>query len=64
MESVMLAVKFILFYGLEAIVLALVGVVLLAGAYQFLKDQARIVLKGPFPDAKTIAPKHFGDKIS
>ena len=52
MDSIMLAIKFVLFYGMEIIVLAVVGVVLVAGLYQFIRNQIRVVRKGPFPSTE------------
>ena len=49
MESIMLAIKFLLFYGLEVIVLTVIGAVLIAGLYQFVRRQIRIIQKGPYP---------------
>jgi len=35
------AVKFIMFYGMEIVVVALVGVTLFAGLYQLVRDKVR-----------------------
>ena len=39
--STMEAVKFIMFYGVEIIVVALVGITLFAGLYQLIRDKVR-----------------------
>jgi hypothetical protein len=41
MESIMLTVKFVLFYGMQAVVIAVVGVTLIAGLYQLVRDKVR-----------------------
>jgi hypothetical protein len=41
MESIMLAVKFVAFYGMEIVVIAVVGVTLAAGLYQLIRDKVR-----------------------
>jgi Na+-translocating ferredoxin:NAD+ oxidoreductase RnfG subunit len=41
MESIMLAVKFVAFYGIQVVVVALVGVTLIAGLYQLVRDKVR-----------------------
>ncbi len=41
MTTMMEAIKFLAFYSLEVIVVALVGVTLLAGLYQLVRDKAR-----------------------
>jgi hypothetical protein len=41
MENIMLAVKFVLFYGMQAVVIAVVGVTLIAGLYQLIRDKVR-----------------------
>jgi hypothetical protein len=48
MESVVLAIKFVLFYGLEAIVLALVGAVLAANLYHRTGRKPRAVRKDSY----------------
>jgi hypothetical protein len=57
MESIMLAVKYVLFYGMELIVLAVVGIVLFAALYQFIRSQVRILRQGPF--RKTEGPHPY-----
>lgn len=37
--DIMEAIKFVALYGLESIVIALVGVTLIAGTYQLIRDQ-------------------------
>lgn len=37
--DIMEAIKFVALYGLESIVIALVGVTLIAGVYQLIRDQ-------------------------
>ena len=39
--ALMETIKFMLFYGLEVIVVALVGVTLFAGLYQFIREKRR-----------------------
>jgi Na+-translocating ferredoxin:NAD+ oxidoreductase RnfG subunit len=41
MESIMLAVKFVAFYGLQFVVIAVVGATLVAGLYQLVRDKVR-----------------------
>jgi uncharacterized membrane protein YozB (DUF420 family) len=41
MESIMLAVKFIVFYAMQVVVIAVVGVTLIAGLYQLIRDKVR-----------------------
>jgi hypothetical protein len=48
MESILLAIKYVVFYGLEAFVVAAVGATVIAVLYQFIRNQVRIVRKGPF----------------
>jgi hypothetical protein len=48
MESIMLAIKYLLFYGMAVIVLVLIGAVLIAALYPFVRDQVRILRRGPF----------------
>ncbi len=48
MESILLAIKYLVFYGMEAIVLALIGATLIAALYPFVRDQVRILRRGPF----------------
>jgi hypothetical protein len=50
MESIMLAVKFVLFYGMQAVVIAVVGVTLIAGLYQLVRDKVRAA-RVPTPQA-------------
>jgi hypothetical protein len=57
MESIMLAVKYVLFYGMELVVLAVVGIVLFAALYQFIRGQVRILRQGPFP--RTEGPRPY-----
>lgn len=59
MEGITLAIKYVLFYGLETIVVALVvvvaatvGVVL----YQFVRGRIRAIRKGPFLQHKSPFP--------
>jgi hypothetical protein len=44
MESIMLAIKFVVLYGLEVFVVAVVGATVIAGLYQLIRDQVRGVL--------------------
>jgi hypothetical protein len=46
MESIMLAIKYVIFFGMQAVVLGVVGITVLAGLYQLVRDkvQARRVL--------------------
>jgi len=41
MESIMLAVKYAIFYGMQAVVLAVVGITLVAGLYQLVRDKVQ-----------------------
>jgi Na+-translocating ferredoxin:NAD+ oxidoreductase RnfG subunit len=41
MENMMLFVKFLLFFGLEFTVVAIIGAVLVAGLYQIVRDKVR-----------------------
>ena len=41
MESIMLGVKFLLFFALEFTVLIVIGAVLIAGVYQIVRDKVR-----------------------
>jgi hypothetical protein len=49
MESIVLAIKFVLFYGLETIVLALVGAALAAELYHRAGRKPRAVRKDSYP---------------
>ena len=39
--AVMETIKFVMFYGLEIVVVALVGITLFAGLYQLIRDKVR-----------------------
>jgi hypothetical protein len=39
--STMEAIKFVMFYGMEIVVVALVGITLFAGLYQLFRDKVR-----------------------
>ncbi len=39
--AIMETIKFLMFYGMEAVVVALVGVTLFAGLYQLIRDKVR-----------------------
>jgi Na+-translocating ferredoxin:NAD+ oxidoreductase RnfG subunit len=39
MENIMLTVKFAMFYGMQLVVVAIVGVTLIAGVYQLVRDK-------------------------
>ncbi len=39
MDSIMEAIKFLLFYSMEVVVVAVVGVTVLAGLYQLVRDR-------------------------
>jgi len=41
MESVMLAIKFVMFVALEVTVLAVIGAVVVAAVYQIVRDKVR-----------------------
>jgi hypothetical protein len=44
MESVVLAIKFVMMYGLVILVVAVVGATVIAGLYQLVRDQVRGIL--------------------
>jgi hypothetical protein len=44
MEGTMLTVKFVVLYGFEVFVVAVVGATVLAGLYQLVRNQARAFL--------------------
>jgi hypothetical protein len=44
MESTMLTIKFVALYGLEVFVVAIVGATVIAGLYQLIRSQARVLL--------------------
>ncbi len=59
MEGITLAIKYVLFYGLEAIVVAVVVVVAVTAGvvlYQFLRGRIRAIRKGPFPQHRSPFP--------
>jgi hypothetical protein len=41
MDNIMLIVKFLLFFALEFSVLVVIGVILIAGLYQIVRDKVR-----------------------
>ena len=41
MENIFLGIKFVIFYGMQAVVVAVVGVTLLTGLYQLVRDKVR-----------------------
>lgn len=44
MEGIMLTVKFVVLYGFEVFVVAVVGATVIAGLYQLVRNQARALL--------------------
>ena len=44
MEAVMLSIKYVVFLALEVFVVGVVGVTLIAGLYQLVRDQVRSAL--------------------
>jgi len=44
------AIKFVMFYGLEIVVVGLVGVTVLAGLYQVARDKIRSRVTTPAPE--------------
>jgi hypothetical protein len=44
MEDTMLTIKFVVLYGLEVFVVAVVGATVIAGLYQLIRDRVRGVL--------------------
>lgn len=42
-ETITLGIKFMMFYALEFVVVALVGALLIAGVYQLVRDKIRSV---------------------
>jgi hypothetical protein len=44
MEGTMLTIKFVVLYGLEVFVVAVVGATVIAGLYQLIRDRVRGVL--------------------
>ena len=44
MEDVMLTVKFVVLYGFEVFVVAVVGATVIAGLYQLIRNQAHALL--------------------
>jgi hypothetical protein len=44
MESTMLTIKFVALYGLEVFVVAIVGATVIAGLYQLIRNQVRVLL--------------------
>jgi Flp pilus assembly protein TadB len=39
--EIMEAIKFLAFYGMQSVVIALVGITVVAGLYQFVRDRVR-----------------------
>ncbi len=39
MEEIMLAIKYVLFYGMEVVVVAIFGITLIAGLYELVHDK-------------------------
>ena len=54
MDSIMLSVKFLMFFALEFAVFALVGAVVIAGVYEFVRSRVRR-LSLHAPEVETIA---------
>jgi len=45
--STMEAIKYLMFYGMEIVVVALVGITLFAGLYQLIRDKVRSRVSTP-----------------
>ena len=54
MDSIMLSVKFLMFFALELVVIALVGAVVIGGLYQLVRSKVRR-LSLPAREVETIA---------
>lgn len=57
MENIALACKYVLFYGMQAIVVAVVAVTLIAGLYQLVRDKVRAA-RIPTPKTTRELAKH------
>lgn len=42
-ETILLGIKFVIFYGMEVFVIALIGAALIVGTYQVVRDSLRRV---------------------
>jgi Na+-translocating ferredoxin:NAD+ oxidoreductase RnfG subunit len=61
MDTVMLSIKFLLFFALEFAVLAVIGAVLVAGLYQIVRDKVRESRRQDqiAPESRVdVAPRH------
>jgi regulator of protease activity HflC (stomatin/prohibitin superfamily) len=55
MEGTMLTVKFVVLYGFEVFVVAVVGATVIAGLYQLIRSQVRVVV-GRVRERRALAP--------